>query len=143
MTDANLLLGYLDPTGLADGVALDVTAAEKAMRTRVCEPLGMADVTEAARAVHDIAVATMASAIRVVTVQRGEDPRDATMVAFGGAGPMFAVRLAEVFGISHIVVPAGAGVGSAVGLLHADLSVERLRTKVLPATAQSQPAAVR
>ncbi len=140
VTDANLLLGYLDPAGLADGVALDVAAAEKAMRTRVCEPLAMADVAEAARAVYDIAVATMASAIRVVTVERGEDPRDATMVAFGGAGPMFAAALAEVFGISHIVVPAGAGVGSAVGLLHADLSVERLRTKVLPATEQSRSA---
>ncbi len=138
VTDANLVLGYLDPGGLADGVTLDVAAAEKALQTRVVEPLGMADVTEAARAVHDIAVATMASAIRVVTVQRGEDPRDATMVAFGGAGPMFAVRLAEVFGISHIVVPAAAGVGSAAGLLHADLSVERLRTKVLAAGEESR-----
>ena len=58
----------------------------------------MAGVIEAARAVHDIAVATMASAIRVVTVQRGEDPRDAAMVAFGGAGPMFAVELARSSG---------------------------------------------
>jgi N-methylhydantoinase A len=75
----------------------------------------------------------MAAAIRVVTVQRGEDPREATMVAFGGAGPMFAVSLADVFGIGHVIVPAAAGVASAAGLLHADLSVEQLRTKVLPA----------
>ncbi|MCW2549183.1 MAG: hypothetical protein JWN96_3643 [Mycobacterium sp.] len=134
VTDANLLLGYLDPTGLADGVTLDVSAAEKAFHERIVVPLGMANVTEAARAVRDIAVATMAAAIRVVTVQRGEDPRDATMVGFGGAGPMFAVALADVFDIAHVIVPAAAGVGSAVGLLHADLSVERLRTKVLPAT---------
>jgi N-methylhydantoinase A len=140
VTDANLLLGYLDPAGLADGVKLDVAAAEKAFHERIVVPLGLADATEAARAVHDIAVATMAAAIRVVTVQRGEDPRDATMVAFGGAGPMFAVRLAEVFGITHVVVPAAAGVGSAIGLLHADLSVERLRTKVLSVTAGSEVA---
>lgn len=137
VTDANLILGYLDPAGLADGVTLDVAAAEKALHTRIVEPLGMADVTEAARAVHDIAVATMAAAIRVVTVQRGEDPREATMVAFGGAGPMFAVPLADVFGMEHVIVPAAAGVGSAVGLLHADLSIEKLRTKVLPASAES------
>jgi N-methylhydantoinase A len=137
VTDANLLLGYLDPAGLADGVTLDVSAAEKALHERVVLPLGMADVVEAARAVRDIAVATMAAAIRVVTVQRGEDPREATMVAFGGAGPMFAVSLAEVFGIGHVIVPAAAGVASAAGLLHADLSVERLRTKVLPADASA------
>ena len=139
VTDANLVLGYLDPAGLADGVTLDVSAAHKALHEQVVLPLGMADVTEAARAVHDIAVATMASAIRVVTVQRGEDPRDATMVAFGGAGPMFAVRLAEVFGIAHVIVPAAAGVGSAAGLLVADLSVERSRTRVLVAAAGSEP----
>jgi N-methylhydantoinase A len=133
VTDANLLLGFLDPGGLADGVSLDVSAAEKAFHERIVIPLGMTDVTEAARAVHDIAVATMAAAIRVVTVARGEDPREATMAAFGGAGPMFAVRLAEVFGIEHVIVPGAAGVASAAGMLHADLSVERLRTKVLPA----------
>ena len=79
----------------------------------------------------------MAAAIRVVTVQRGQDPREAVMVAFGGAGPMFAVDLARVFGMTRIVVPAAAGVGSAAGLLHADLSVEQLRTRVLAATAEN------
>ncbi|HEX4429528.1 MAG TPA: hydantoinase/oxoprolinase family protein [Frankiaceae bacterium] len=140
VTDANLMLGYLDPSGLADGVTLDVAAAETALTTRIAGPLGMRDGAEAARAVRDIAVATMAAAIRVVTVQRGEDPREAVMVAFGGAGPMFAVDLARVFGMSRIVVPAAAGVGSAVGLLHADLSVEQLRTRVLAATAANFPA---
>jgi N-methylhydantoinase A len=139
VTDANLVLGYLDPGGLADGVHLDVSAAENALRTRVCEPLGMDSPVEAARAVRDIAVATMAAAIRVVTVQRGEDPREAVMVAFGGAGPMFAVDLARVFGMSRIAIPAVAGVGSAAGLLHADLSVEQVRTRVLAATAADFP----
>jgi N-methylhydantoinase A len=140
VTDANLVLGYLDPVGLADGVRLDVAAAENALTTRISAPLGIAGPVEAARAVRDIAVATMAAAIRVVTVQRGEDPREAVMVAFGGAGPMFAVDLARVFGMTRIVVPAAAGVGSAVGLLHADLSVEQLRTRVLAATNASFPA---
>ncbi len=140
VTDANLVLGYLDPAGLADDVHLDVAAAEHALATRVAGPLGMSGPVEAARAVRDIAVATMAAAIRVVTVQRGEDPRDAVMVAFGGAGPMFAVDLARVFGMSRIVVPAAAGVGSAAGLLHADLSVEELRTRVLAATTANMPA---
>jgi N-methylhydantoinase A len=142
VTDANLVLGYLDPAGLADGVRLDVAAAENALKTRVSGPLGMAGPAPAARAVRDIAVATMAAAIRVVTVQRGEDPREAVMVAFGGAGPMFAVDLARVFGMTRIVVPAAAGVGSAVGLLHADLSVEQLRTRVLAATATNFPSAL-
>ncbi|MBX6389504.1 MAG: hydantoinase/oxoprolinase family protein [Frankia sp.] len=131
VTDANLVLGYLDPAGLADGVALDRARAEEALRRGVAEPLGIADLLAAAHAVHDVAVATMAAAIRVVTVQRGEDPRDYTMVAFGGAGPMFAARLAAAFGITDVVVPPSAGVGSAVGLLHADLAVERVRTRVL------------
>jgi N-methylhydantoinase A/oxoprolinase/acetone carboxylase beta subunit len=90
--------------------------------------------------VRAIAVATMAAAIRVVTVQRGEDPREAVMVGFGGAGPMFAVDLARVFGMGRVVVPAAAGVGSAAGLLHADLSVEELRTRVLAATEANFPA---
>ncbi|HEX4016163.1 MAG TPA: hydantoinase/oxoprolinase family protein [Frankiaceae bacterium] len=140
VTDANFVLGYLDPAGLADGVQLDLVAAESALTTRVSEPLGLAGPVEAARAVRDIAVATMAAAIRVVTVQRGEDPREAVMVAFGGAGPMFAVDLARVFGMTRIVVPAAAGVGSAVGLLYADLSVEQLRTRVLAATEANFPA---
>jgi N-methylhydantoinase A len=140
VTDANLVLGYLDPAGLADDVHLDVTAAENALNTRVAVPLGMSGPVEAARAVRAIAVATMAAAIRVVTVQRGEDPREAVMVGFGGAGPMFAVDLARVFGMGRVVVPAAAGVGSAAGLLHADLSVEELRTRVLAATEANFPA---
>ena len=66
----------------------------------------------------------MAAAIRVVTVQRGIDPRDFTLVGFGGAGPLHAARLAETFGIPTIVVPCAAGVASAVGLVSTDLAVE-------------------
>ena len=73
----------------------------------------------------------MAAAIRVVTVQRGIDPRGLTLVAFGGAGPMHAVRLAEMFGISSVAVPLAAGVASAVGLVGADLHVELVQTRVV------------
>jgi N-methylhydantoinase A len=130
VTDANLVLGYLDPAGLAGGVTLSVDAARSALARVVADPLGIG-VTDAALAVHDIVNANMAAAIRVVTVQRGIDPREFTVVAFGGAGPMHAVRLAEMFGISTIAVPLGAGVGSAVGLVGADLHVELVQTRVI------------
>ena len=73
----------------------------------------------------------MAAAIRVVTVQRGIDPRDFTLVAFGGAGPMHAVRLAQMFGIRSVAVPFAAGVASAVGLVGADLGVELVQTRIV------------
>ena len=89
----------------------------------MARPLGL-DVVDAARAVHDIVNANMAAAIRVVTVQRGIDPRTFVMVAFGGAGPMHACRIADEFGIGRLVVPWGAGVASAIGLAHADPGAE-------------------
>jgi N-methylhydantoinase A len=130
VTDANLVLGYLDPAGLAGGVTLSVEAAVDALARAIANPLGI-DVAAAARGVHDIVNASMAAAIRVVTVQRGIDPRGFTLVAFGGAGPMHAVRLAEMFGITTVVVPPAAGVGSAVGLVGADLGVELVQTRVV------------
>ncbi len=130
VTDADLLLGYLDPGGLAGGVVLSADAASGALARGVADPLGI-EVTDAARAVHDIVNANMAAAIRVVTVQRGIDPRGLTLVAFGGAGPMHAVRLAEMFGISSVAVPLAAGVASAVGLVGADLHVEVVQTRVV------------
>jgi N-methylhydantoinase A len=115
---------------LAGGVTLSVDAAIDALARVVGDPLGI-DVVAAARGVHDIVNASMAAAIRVVTVQRGIDPRGFTLVAFGGAGPMHAVRLAEMFGITTVVVPPAAGVGSAVGLVGADLGVELVQTRVV------------
>jgi N-methylhydantoinase A len=85
------------------------------------------DAMEAAWAIHDLANASMAAAIRVVTVQRGIDPRRFAVVAFGGAGPLHACRLADTFGIDTVVVPWAAGVASAIGLLSADLTVHRVR----------------
>jgi N-methylhydantoinase A len=132
VTDANLVLGYLDPAaGLADGVTLSVTAAREAIDRVVAGPLGL-PVEAAAWAIHDLVNANMAAAIRVVTVQRGIDPRDFALVAFGGAGPLHAVRLADTFAIGTVVVPWAAGVASAAGLGAADLTVHQVRSLLAP-----------
>ncbi|GAA1544358.1 hypothetical protein GCM10009678_28800 [Actinomadura kijaniata] len=130
VTDADLVLGYLDPGGFG-GFRLSPERAREAIRAHVAEPLGV-DVVRAAAAVHDIADAQMGAAVHVVTVRRGIDPRGFTLVALGGAAPTHAVRLAERFGIGRVLVPPHAGVGSAVGLLHADLAIERARTFLAP-----------
>ncbi|MBB2911995.1 N-methylhydantoinase A [Streptosporangium becharense] len=126
VTDANLVLGYLDPASFASGtVPLSADLAGEAVDRHLAGPLGVGRA-EAAYAVHEIANASMGSAVHVVTVQRGIDPRGFVMVAFGGAGPMHAARVASRFGISTVVVPAYCGVGSAAGLLTADLSADRV-----------------
>ncbi|MGI8336517.1 hydantoinase/oxoprolinase family protein [Actinomadura scrupuli] len=126
VTDANLVLGYLDPDGFAE-FTLSAEAALEAITEHVAGPLGV-PVLEAAAAIHDIANAQMSAAVHVVTVRRGIDPRGFTLVALGGAAPTHIARLAERFGIGRVLVPPYCGVGSAVGLLYADLAVERART---------------
>jgi N-methylhydantoinase A len=129
VTDANLLLGYLNPVHLAGGVNLSVDLSEAAI-DKVAGPLGL-DRAETARAIHEVVNANMAAAIRVVTVQRGIDPRGFTLVGFGGAGPMHVARLAETFNITSVAVPFGAGVASAIGLMTSDLSVDEVRTRLM------------
>lgn len=130
VTDANLVLGYLDPdTFAASTMTLSTALAEKAIDDRLAGPLGVSRA-EAANAVHEIANATMGAAFRVVTVQRGLDPRGFAVVASGGAGPMHAARVAERFEISTVIIPPSCGVGSAVGLLGTDLSTDRVQTRV-------------
>ena len=102
---------------VAGGVRLDRSAAERAVES-VARPLGL-DVVDAARAIHEIVNAGMAAAIRVVTVQRGIDPRAFTLVGFGGAGPLHAGHLADSFEIGTVIIPEQAGVASAIGLLDA------------------------
>lgn len=133
VTDANLILGYLDPATFAGGtMSLAADLAEKAIDQRLAGPLGV-DRAVAAHAVHELANATMGAAVHVVTVQRGIDPRNFAVVAFGGAGPMHAARVAERFDINTVIVPPSCGVGSAVGLLASDLSTDRVLTHVVPA----------
>lgn len=136
VTDANLVLGYLDPATFAGGtMRLAPELAEKAVADRLAQPLGVSPA-EAANAVHEIANATMGSAVHVVTVQRGVDPRGFAVVASGGAGPMHAARVAERFDIATVIVPPSCGVGSAVGLLATDLSTDGVLTHVLPEPAE-------
>ncbi|GLZ04469.1 methylhydantoinase [Actinomadura sp. NBRC 104412] len=130
VTDANLVLGYLAPDGFGE-FTLSEEKARAAIEEHVARPLNV-DVIEAAAAIHDIANAQMGAAVHVVTVRRGIDPRGFTLVALGGAAPTHVARLAERFGISRVLVPPKAGVGSAVGLLHADLAIERAKTFLAP-----------
>jgi N-methylhydantoinase A len=140
VTDANLLMGYLKPGRLSGGISLDPELSAKAVESAIGGPLGF-DVFTAAHAVHCVANASMAAAIRVVTVQRGIDPRDFTLVAFGGAGPLHAVELAATFGIERVVIPRAAGVASAIGLITSDLVAERVLTRLMP-TEGADPAVV-
>lgn len=131
VTDANLVLGYLGTQGFASGsMKLDAGAARAAIEREVARPLAV-DVERAAWAIHDAVNANMASAIHVITVQRGLDPREHTLVGFGGAGPMHMTGVAERFGIATLIVPPEAGVAAAVGMQGSDLRVEFGRTRSL------------
>jgi N-methylhydantoinase A len=114
-TDASLLAGHLDPgSPLAGGIELDRAAAEAALG-RLADELGIS-VEDALAGTLRVAAVEMAQAVRVVTVERGIDPRDLTLVAFGGAGPLHAAAIAAELGIRRIVAPAASGVLSALGL---------------------------
>jgi N-methylhydantoinase A len=142
VTDAALLLGYLGPgTTLGAALELDVSAAEDAL-SALADEAGLAGPAEAARGVYRVANATMTRTIRSVTAERGHDPREFAIAAFGGAGPMHAAALAERLGISTVVVPRASGVLSALGLLAADERHDAVRT-YRTTLDDADPAAVR
>ncbi len=115
VTDADLLLGYLDAVApLAGGVALEIDAAKEALGA-LARRLGLSTEDTAAGVVR-VATAEMAQAVRVVTVERGVDPRELALVAFGGAGPLHAAQIADELGMGRVVAPAASGVLSALGL---------------------------
>ena len=121
VTDANVVLGFLNPSYLAGGeLPLRADLAVDAIRTHVAEPLGLS-VREAAHGIREIANASMARAIRSVTIERGRDPRDFTLVAFGGSGPVHAVDVARALDIRRVLVPVSPGVFTAVGMLASDV----------------------
>ena len=121
VTDANLVAGRLvADAGLAGGISLDSEAARRAVGT-FADELGLS-VTDAALGIIDICNNNMARSIRVVTVERGLDPRNFTLVPFGGAGPLMAAELADVLGITRIVVPLAPGVTSGLGCLYVDIT---------------------
>ena len=128
VTDCNLLLGYLDKRSLLDGdLAIDHAAAATAVRTRLAEPLGV-DVQTAAAAVIDVVNNAMAEVLKIVSVQRGHDPREFVLAAFGGAGPLHAAALAGELGISKVICPPIPGAFSALGLIGTDLKRDYVQT---------------
>lgn len=128
VTDAALLLGYLDPAGsLSGAVVLRPELAEQAIGERIAAPLGMS-VIDAASGIHRIVCEHMAAAARIHAAEKGKDIRRYTLLAFGGAGPIHAREVARRIGCREILVPANAGVFSAVGLLEAPVKVDMVRT---------------
>ena len=128
VTDAALVLGYLGPeTTLGEDLALDADAARTAL-SDLAAAADLPDARAAAEGVYRVANATMTRAIRTVTVERGHDPREFALVAFGGAGPMHAAALADRLGVERVVVPPAGGVRSAFGLLGADETHDAVRT---------------
>jgi N-methylhydantoinase A len=130
VTDADLLLGRIDPTGFSGGrMALDRNAAEAAIRREIAEPLALA-LELAALGASEIVDENMANAARVHAIESGKDARGRTLVAFGGAAPLHAARLAEKLGLDRVLVPSYAGVGSAVGFLRAPIAYEIVRSSL-------------
>jgi N-methylhydantoinase A len=142
ITDANVVLGRIDPDYFLGGAAkLDADLAHKAIAAKIAGPLGL-DVVQAARAIIEIADAKMTGALHFVSVEQGIDPRDYIMVPSGGAGPMHAVAIARALGVKSVLVPPTPGLNSAVGLLVSDLKHEAVRT-VMQVTEKTNIAALR
>jgi N-methylhydantoinase A len=131
ITDANLVLGYLNPDYFNGGaMRLNADSAAEGLVRDLAAPLGLS-LHQAAWGIHSVANANMERAMRVVSIERGRDPRRYALVAFGGAGPLHAARLARALGIPRVIIPYGAGVGSALGLLTAEHKVDAGLTRVL------------
>src|SRR5690242_9174291 len=129
VTDADVALGMIDPAAFAGGtIALKPDLSRATLATAVGDPLGLSPET-AAYAVHEMVCENMASAARVHAVERGEVVNDHTLIAFGGAAPLHAARVAEKLGLARVLVPPNAGVGSAVGFLVAPISYELVRSR--------------
>lgn len=141
VTDANLVLGRLRPDNFAGkAFSLNADAAFRAISQHIAQPLGI-EAVEAAEGIIRIANAQMGEALKLVSVQRGYDPRDYALVAFGGAGPMHAVELAAELGCPKVVIPSEAGVQSAWGMLVADARYDFAQS-IIAKTAELTPATV-
>ena len=128
VTDADLVLGYLNPDYFLGGrISLDKKSSERGISEKLARPLGLT-LEEAAWGIHTVVNANMRRALRLATVERGKDPRRFTLIGFGGAGPVHAARLARELDIARVLLPSGAGVGSAAGLLTADTVFDLART---------------
>jgi N-methylhydantoinase A len=131
VTDADLVLGRIDPQKFSGGkIALNAAKAERAIAERVAAPLALA-ADHAALGISEMVDENMANAARVHAIESGKDLRTRTLIAFGGAAPLHAARVAEKLGIGRVLIPANAGVGSAVGLLRAPVAYEIVRGRLL------------
>jgi N-methylhydantoinase A len=132
VTDADVAMGKIDPAKFAGGkVTIDPARAKEAVDRVIGAPRDM--TTEiAAAGISEIVTENMANAARVHAIENGKETSDRTLIAFGGAAPLHAARLAGKLGVDRIIVPEGAGVGSAVGFLRAPIGYEVVRTRFMP-----------
>jgi N-methylhydantoinase A len=139
VTDANLAMGRLDPRFFLGGaMALDLDGARSAIETRVGAPLGLS-MTEAVDGMMTVTNTSLAAAARLSLFEKGLDPRDFSLVSFGGAGGLHAIPVAEELGVSEVVFPADASTFSAYGILHSDIVHDLARSRVMPASPASLP----
>jgi N-methylhydantoinase A len=132
VTDANLVLGYLNPDAFAGGtLVLKVDGVAEAIEEKIASPLGLPGAVEAAWGIHRLSNATMNQAITRVSAERGHDPRGFALVVFGGNGPVHALAQAEELGIGRVLVPRTAPAFSALGLLVADYLVDKVRAALV------------
>src|SRR3712207_5804158 len=128
VTDADLILGYLDPDFFLGGrMELDREGASRAIEQKIARQLDL-DTVETAWGIHQVVNENMANAARVHAVERGKDPRAYPLFAFGGAGPVHGYRVARALGVPGFIVPPGAGATSALGFLCAPLSFDFVRS---------------
>jgi N-methylhydantoinase A len=131
VTDANVVLGYVSPGNALGGrLTIDPAQSHRVIEDKIARPLGLS-VAHAAQAIHDLVNAKMGSAVRMVTIRRGIDPKDYCAVGFGGAGPAHIVRVARQFGIPTVIIPPSPGLRSAFGLLVSDLSFDYIHTRLM------------
>ncbi len=132
ITDANVVLGRLGPeTRLGGSLRLDTGAAREAVATHIARPLGL-DIVAAAVGILRVAHANMVRGIRVVSIERGHDPRECTLVPFGGAGPMHGTPVARELQIGRLIVPPAPGILCAIGQLLADVRHDLVETRIFP-----------
>jgi len=137
VTDAHLVLGRLDADNFLGGeMPLYTELSKKAIQRKISLPLNLT-LEEAALGILDIANARMLRILRLISVERGYDPRDFTLIAYGGAGPLHATELAEKMSIKHIIIPRIPGLFSTLGLFYADLNTDFVETSMIPLTTPS------
>jgi N-methylhydantoinase A len=131
VTDGDVILGRIDPGQFAGGkIKLEARFARESIQSEIATPLGIETVIAAA-GIAEIVDETMASAARVHAVENGKDTGDRSLIVTGGAAPLHAARLAEKLGIEQVIVPVGAGVGSAHGFLLAPIAYEVVRIRLM------------